>query len=186
MIHMPTHFRVPGERTTVAPPTPPSSPSNFETVLKEQTSPPAAALPPAPSSPSLHNVAALPNGGLMVDPTGNNALTGGTISYNPNYYATQQAATQLAGQLGGTVVDLQGQISNNQAEYFIHLPNGTTINAGNLLAVLNNSFFQENSRVMDGKIAEVLNNDAVGSPQPGAGLFSVTNGHVTYDALRQT
>jgi hypothetical protein len=117
----------------------------------------------------------------MANPTGNNALTGGTIPYNPNYYATANAATQLAQQLGGAVVDRSGQFSNNQAQYYIDLPNGTTINAGNLLAILNNPVFQENSRVMDGKIAELLNNNAVGTPGAGVGLYTVTNGRVTFD-----
>ncbi len=135
----------------------------------------------APAAPSLHTVAALPNGGRMLNPTGNNPLTGGTIAYNHNYYATADAAYQLAAQLGGTVVDLRGQISNNQAEYFIDLPNGTRINAGNLLGVLNNAVFQENSRVMDGKIAELLNNNAVGTTGPGVGLYTVVNGQVTFD-----
>jgi len=142
-----------------------------------------AAIVPAGQSavPSLHTVAALPNGGRMVDPTGNNALTGGTIAYNPNYYATAEAAYQLAAQLGGSVVDLSGHISNNQPEYFIDLPNGTRINAGNLLGVLNNAVFKENSRVMDGQIAELLNNNAVGTPGAGVGLYTVVNGQVTFD-----
>jgi hypothetical protein len=123
---------------------------------------------------------------MMLNPTGMNALTGGTIPYNPSYYATAQAASQLAAQLGGSVVDLGGQISNNQSEYYINLPNGTTINAGNLLGVLNNAVFQENSRVMDGEIAKLLNNNAVGSPNPGVGLYSVVNGHVTYDPAVNT
>ena len=117
----------------------------------------------------------------MLNPTGNNPLTGGTIAYNHDYYATAEAAYQLAGQLGGTVVDLGGHISNNQAEYFIDLPNGTRINAGNLLGVLNNAVFQENSRVMDGKIAELLNNNAVGTTGAGVGLYTVVNGQVTFD-----
>ena len=117
----------------------------------------------------------------MLNPTGNNPLTGGTIAYNHDYYATAEAAYQLASQLGGTVVDLRGQLSNNQAEYFIDLPNGTRINAGNLLGVLNNAVFQENSRVMDGKIGELLNNNAVGTTGPGVGLYTVVNGQVTFD-----
>jgi hypothetical protein len=133
---------------------------------------PFAAPSPTPSPPF---------NGRMVNPTGNNALTGGTIPYTHDYYATQEAAFQLAAQLGGTVVDLGGHISNNQPEYFINLPNGITINAGNLLGVLNNATFQENSRVMDGKIAEVLNNNAVGTTGAGVGLYTVVNGHVTFD-----
>ena len=78
----------------------------------------------------------------MSNPTGNNALSGGTIPYNPNYYATLEAATRLAQQVGGTVVDMQGQISNNQPEYYIDLPNGTSINAGNLVAICNNPTLQ--------------------------------------------
>jgi hypothetical protein len=157
-----------------------------ETLRQESLSPapaqpPVAAVQPAPASPSLHSAAALPNGGLMLNPTGNNALTGGTIAYNPNYYATAGAAAQLAQQLGGTVLDHSGQFSNNQAQYSISLPNGITINAGNLLAVLNNLVYQENSRVMDGKIAELLNNNAVGTPGAGIGLYTVTNGQAAFD-----
>ena len=142
----------------------------------------AVATPAAPAAaPSLHTVAELPNGGRMVNPTGNNALTGGTIAYNPDYYATAEAAYQLAAQLGGSVVDLAGHISNNQPEYFIKLPNGITINAGNLLGVLNNAVFKENSRVMDGQIAELLNNNAAGTPGAGVGLYTVVNGQVSFD-----
>jgi hypothetical protein len=177
MIHNLVQSRVAGR---VAPLPAPATPAaaepkvSFETVLKQQSPEPSAA-------PSLHTVAALPNGGLMTNPTGMNALTGGTIPYNPNYYATGPAAAQLAQQLGGTVVDLRGHISNNQSEYFIDLPNGTRINAGNLLAVLNNSVFQENSRVMDGEIAKFLNNNAIGSTDPGVGLYTVVDGRVSYD-----
>jgi hypothetical protein len=155
-------------------PAPAESVPPFKTLLQQSVQ-------PAPASSSLHSVAALPNGGLMLNPTGNNALTGGTIAYNPNYYATAGAASQLAQQLGGTVLDHSGQFSNNQAQYSISLPNGITINAGNLLAVLNNPVYQENSRVMDGKIAELLNNNAVGTPGAGIGLYTVTNGQVAFD-----
>jgi hypothetical protein len=185
MFHTLVSSRIAGR---IAPPLPSPAPTSapavsFQTILNQQTPAPTVA---APSTPSLHDVAALPNGGRMVNPTGMNALTGGTIPYNPDYYATEQAAAQLAKQLGGTVVDLRGQISNNQAEYFIDLPNGTTINAGNLLGVLNNAVFQENSRVMDGQIAQLLNNNAVGSTNVGTGLFTVRDGHVTYDPTANT
>lgn len=147
----------------------------FKTLFQQQTTEPEAA------GPSLKTIAALPNGGLMLNPTGNNALTGGTIPYNPNYYATADAAAQLAQQLGGAVVDQSSQFSNNQPQYYISLPNGTAINAGNLMAILNNPVYQENSRVMDGKVAELLNNNAVGTPGAGVGLYTVTNGRVAYD-----
>jgi hypothetical protein len=193
MIHNFVHARVAGRVAPLPAPKTPAAAAepkvSFHSELSRQTSDPQPAEPAAPAAsplaapsvPSLHSVAALPNGGLMLNPTGLNALSGGAIAYNPNYYATQDAAAQLAAQLGGSVVDLRGQISNNQAEYFIDLPNGTRINAGNLLAVLNNSFFQENSRVMDGEVAKLLNNNAVGSTNPGQGLYTVVNGQVTYD-----
>jgi hypothetical protein len=153
---------------------PSDAPVDFKKLMQQESAP--AAVP----APSLHDVAALPNKGLMVNPTGNTPL-GGVVSYNPNYYATSQAAQQLAQQLGGTVVDHAAHYANNQAMYAIRLPNGITINAGNLMAVLNNSVYQENSRVMDGKIAELLNNNAVGTPGAGVGLYTVTNGQVSFD-----
>jgi hypothetical protein len=175
-----------------APATHPETSIDFRKLMQQQaapsapstpSTPPAASslsVPPAASGPSLHDVAALPNRGLMVNPTGNTPL-GGVVSYNPNYYASPQAAVQLAQQLGGSVVDHAHHYNNNQSMYAIQLPNGTTINAGNLMAILNNSVYQENSRVMDGKIAELLNNNAVGTPGAGVGLYTVTNGQVTFD-----
>jgi hypothetical protein len=159
------------------PQAPLTSPALFSGVLQK------TALNPQPLPPKavggLFPLAQLPNGGLMANPTGNNPL-GGLVRYNPHYYATQQAALEAAKQVGGKVVDLPGHVSNNQSQYFIELPNGITINAGNLLAILNNPVYQENSRVMDGKIAELLNNDAVGTPGAGAGRYTVRDGHVSY------
>jgi hypothetical protein len=141
------------------------------------------ALNPQPLPPKavggLFQLAKLPGGGLMTNPTGNTPL-GGSVRYNPNYYATHQAAVQIAKLVGGTVVDHQGYVSNNQPQYFVELPNGTTINAGNLLAIVNNPVYCENSRVMDGKLAELLNNDAVGTPGAGTGRYTVLDGHVSY------
>jgi hypothetical protein len=192
-------IRVATMRAASVPPRPARAPAanpethlDFRRLMQQQaapstppvpSTPPAASslsVPPAASSPSLHDVAALPNRGLMVNPTGNTPL-GGVVSYNPNYYATADAAQQLAQQLGGSVVDHAAHYNNNQSMYAIRLPNGTTINAGNLMAILNNSVYQENSRVMDGKIAELLNNNAVGTPGAGVGLYTVTNGQVTFD-----
>src|SRR5690242_16091534 len=107
MVHNLYPARVISHRTSFHPPTAkaasePAPSGQFQTLLQQQG---AAA---DPVRPSLQNVAALPNGGLMLNPTGNNALTGGTIAYNPNYYATADAAAQLAQQLGGTVVDRRG------------------------------------------------------------------------------
>jgi hypothetical protein len=174
------------QETGASNPTPsPSTPAVAPPAVVAQ--PPAApATPAAPAAPSLQSIMALPNCGLMSNPTGNNALTGGTIAYNPNYYATSEAANQIAQQVGGTVVDMRGQISNNQSEYYINLPNGTRINAGNLVAILNNPVYQQNSRVMDGKIAELLNNNAMGSTNVGQGLYTVKNGQVTYDPTYTT
>ena len=107
----------------------PAAPVDFRALFQTQSaadSAPAStvAAPASVAQPSIFSVSALPNGGLMSNPTGNNALTGGAIPYNPNYYATPQAAVQLAQQLGGTVSDQGGQFSNNQSEYYINLPNG--------------------------------------------------------------
>jgi hypothetical protein len=192
-------IRVATMRAASVPPRPAKAPAaqpethvDFKKLMQQQsvqTAPPAQAtpsansalsLPPSASSPSLHDVAVLPNKGLMVNPTGNTPL-GGVVSYNPNYYASPQAAVQLALQLGGSIVDHAAHYNNNQSMYAIQLPNGTTVNAGNLMAILNNSVYQENSRVMDGKIAELLNNNAVGTPGAGVGLYTVTNGQVTFD-----
>jgi hypothetical protein len=192
-------IRVATMRAASVPPRPaktqsatPDAPIDFKKLMQQQSVQSTPSMPSTPSvqtatppqisapAPSLHDVAALPNKGLMVNPTGNTPL-GGVVSYNPNYYATPQAAQQLAQQLGGTVVDHSAHYNNNQAMLAIQLPNGITINAGNLMAVLNNSVYQENSRVMDGKIAELLNNNAVGTPGAGVGLYTVTNGQVTFD-----
>jgi hypothetical protein len=182
--------------------------ADFRNVLQEQFTPSSAGAAPPPAAPALGSsnlpltpvlgssspiapvlsasslpvvMAGLPNGGLMANPTGNNALTGGTIPYNPNYYATLDAARELAQQLGGTVVDMRGQISNNQAEYYIDLPNGISINAGNLVAVMNNPLYQGNPGIMDHMIAEVLNNNAIGTPGVGRGQYTVHNGQISYD-----
>jgi hypothetical protein len=121
----------------------------------------------------------------MSNPTGNNALSGGTIPYNPNYYATLDAATRLAQQVGGTVVDMKAQFSNNQSEYYIDLPNGTRINAGNLAAICNNLLYQGNAGIMDHMVAELLNNNAVGTLGVGSGQYTVKNGQITYDPYTQ-
>jgi hypothetical protein len=154
--------------------------------LKQAVPAPVAVGTPVPTAiptagASLHTVAALPNGGRMVDPTGNNTLYGGLVHYNPDYYATFDAAAELAAQLGGVVVDNKNSIQSNQPQYCINLPNGIQINAGNLLRVLNNPFFQQNSRMMDAEIATVLNNNAIGTPAAGVGLYTVVNGQVTFD-----
>ena len=151
------------------------SAADFEKILKQET------LPAAPSRPSLMSVTELPNRGLMVNPTGDNPLTGRPVSYNPNYYATAEAAAELAAQVGGAVIDMRAQFSINQAQYHIRLPNGVTINAGNLIAVLNNAVYRENSRVMDNEIAQLLNNNAIGTPGAGVGLYTVVDGRVEYD-----
>jgi hypothetical protein len=161
----------------------PAASTDFKATLKDQLTPPppgaASPLTPAATLPPA-SVASLPNGGLMVNPTGN-LLNGGSVGYNPNYYASLAAATQLAQQLGGTVVDRQGQFANNQAEYYIDLPNGTSINAGNLVAIYNNPCYQGNAGVMDHMVAELLNNSAAGTPGVGAGMYTVRNGQIGYD-----
>ena len=182
-------FRSLLRQTVGAPSPPPAAPS----VLAPKsitsgggigTSPPvttAAAAGPTLAPGITSAILSLPNGGLMTNPTGNNALTGGTIAYNPNYYATPQAAAMLAQQLGGTVVDLGGQFSNNQPEYYIRLPNGTTINAGNLVAICNNPVLNTNAGIMDHMIAELLNNNAPGTTGVGSGLYTVHNGQIRFD-----
>jgi hypothetical protein len=141
---------------------------------------PATAKAPEAAKPALTSVTSLSNGGLMADPTGYDYY-GGLIHYNPNYYATREAASMLAQQLGGSVVDSTGGISNNQVQYSIALPNGTTVNAGNLLAVMNNAVYRQSSGLMDEKIAELLNNNAPGTPGAGVGLYTVRNGQVSFD-----
>ena len=121
----------------------------------------------------------------MSNPTGSNALSGGTIPYNPNYYATLEAATQLAQQVGGTVIDMRGQIANDQSEYYINLPNGTTINAGNLVAICNNPIYKGNAGITDHMIAEMLNNNAIGTTGVGVGQYTVKNGQISYDPYTQ-
>ncbi len=174
--------------------------ANFGAVFKEQfsspaaiTAPPVMAPPtaaPAGSTPAVTPsfsaaVLALPNGGLMSHPTGNNALSGGTIPYNPNYYATFEAASLLAQQTGGSVVNMQGQFSNNQPEYYVDLPNGISVNAGNVVAICNNPVYQGNTGIIDHMIAEVLNNNAIGTTGVGAGQYTVKNGQITYDPNTQ-
>jgi hypothetical protein len=173
----------------------PPAPLDFRALFRTQSAadstpastaaPTPAAAPASVAQPPIFSVSALPNGGLMSNPTGINALTGGTIPYNPNYYATPQAAVQLAQQLGGTVADRGGQFSNNQSEYYINLPNGISINAGNLVAICNNPLYQGNPGMMDHMVAELLNNNAVGTTGVGQGMYSVKNGQVTYDPNTQ-
>ena len=115
--------------------------SDFHTLVRTALPPPPVLRPAAPSLPAAScarapaiglpaTMAALPNGGLMSNPTGNNALSGGTIPYNPNYYATLDAATRLAQQVGGSVVDRKAQFSNNQSEYYINLPTASRLTRG--------------------------------------------------------
>jgi hypothetical protein len=186
---------------------------DFGAVFQQQMAPAATAAPPATGTPAntgapaatgappnataprspvasapaslTEALAALPNGGLMSNPTGCNALNGGTIAYNPNYYATLAAATEVAQRIGGKVVDMRGQISNNQSEYYIDLPNGTSINAGNLVAICNNPIYKGNAGVMDHMLAEILNNNAIGTTGVGTGQYTVKNGQVTYDPHTQ-
>src|SRR5690242_9117529 len=85
-----------------------AGPVDFGAVFKNQLAPAVVtATPPkvvpaqpnaSPAQPTAASLpaklAALPNGGLMANPTGNNAMSGGTIPYNPNYYATLAAALE--------------------------------------------------------------------------------------------
>jgi hypothetical protein len=163
-----------------------SAPPIAASLAPAATNPVAPRTAPVPASAGLPAmIAALPNEGLMSHPTGNNALSGGTIPYNPDYYATLEAATGIAQQVGGTVVDMRGQISNNQSEYYIDLPNGTTINAGNLVAICNNPLYKGNSGIMDHMIAEMLNNNAIGTTGVGTGQYTVKNGQISYDPYAQ-
>lgn len=69
------------------------------------------------------------------DPTGT-APDGSTINYNPWYFATPQAAAQVAQMLGGTVVSSNefcgtgGPFTQNQPNLMVQMPNGNMINAG--------------------------------------------------------
>jgi hypothetical protein len=192
---LPAHARAMRHKSNQPSGANPAAPVDFRAIFQTQSaveSTPASTATPAPiataasvAQPSIFSVSALPNGGLMSNPTGNNALTGGAIPYNPNYYATPQAAVQLAQQLGGTVSDQGGQFSNNQSEYYINLPNGISINAGNLVAICNNPVYQGNAGVMDHMVAQLLNNNAVGTTGVGKGMYSVKNGQVTYDPNTQ-
>jgi len=170
-------------------PTP--SGTDFQKVFKDEVTPSgASAVPPAAAAPPaapglLSTVNALSNRGFMVNPTGNNPLSGGTIPYNPDYYATLEATNILAQHTGGSVVDMRAQFSNNQAEYYINLPNGISINAGNLLAICTNPSYRNNPGIMDHMIAEMLNNNAIGTPGVGTGQYTVKAGQITYDPFTQ-
>jgi hypothetical protein len=71
----------------------------------------------------------------LSDPTGTNP-DGSTFSYNPLYFATPQAAAQVAQMLGGTVVSSNEFTSagspfvQNQPNLMVQMPNGSTVNAG--------------------------------------------------------
>jgi hypothetical protein len=69
------------------------------------------------------------------NPTGTNP-DGSTINFNPWYFATPQAAAQVAQMLGGTVVESNemcgtgGPFTQAQPNLMVQMPNGNMINAG--------------------------------------------------------
>jgi hypothetical protein len=71
----------------------------------------------------------------MANPVGTNP-DGSQFSYNPWYFATPQAATQVAQMLGGTVVSSNeftapgSPFVQQQPNLMVQMPDGRTINAG--------------------------------------------------------
>jgi hypothetical protein len=71
----------------------------------------------------------------LANPTGKNP-DGSTFSYNPWYFATPQAATQVAQMLGGTVVASNeftapgSPFVQQQPNLMVKMPDGRMINAG--------------------------------------------------------
>jgi hypothetical protein len=131
-----------------------SGTGDFQTLFGNTTSEssPAAATPTtAASSPSLSHTqtaapvttdASVPTpestfGGSpwLANPVGTNP-DGSQFSYNPWYFATPQAATQVAQMLGGTVVS-QNEFTSpgspfvqQQPNLMVQMPDGRQINAG--------------------------------------------------------
>ena len=70
-----------------------------------------------------------------------------TYGFNPMYFATEEAAQILAGQLGGTVVARNaicntGYFFQAQPNYMVQLPNGLEVNAGIIADFYNHGYPQ--------------------------------------------
>jgi hypothetical protein len=107
-----------------------SQTSSSETTSATPAATPAAAPEAAPTPESVFGASP-----WLSNPTGTNP-DGSTFSYNPLYFATPQAAAQVAQMLGGTVVSSNEFTSvgspfvQQQPNLMVQMPNGSLVNAG--------------------------------------------------------
>ena len=115
---------------------------------------------PAPdSAPTLQSVFGSSSPWLS-DPTGTSP-DGTTFDYNPEYFATSQAAAQVAAMLGGKVVE-QNQFAPNGSPFgqsasneMVQMPDGGLVNAGLVAAFFTHGYPQS---VVDAMIANTIAN----------------------------
>lgn len=117
-----------------------SGEDDFQALFSSQTSSETTSTTPAAPAAATPEAAPTPEAVFgaspwVSDPTGTNP-DGSTFSYNSLYFATPQAATQVAQMLGGTVVSSNEFTSagspfvQNQPNLMVQMPNGSTVNAG--------------------------------------------------------
>jgi hypothetical protein len=95
------------------------------------------------------------NGYLMSNPTGTD-LSGNPVAFNPNYYATSDAAAQFARAFGGTVaLDPSSAYMTGPAQLAVRMPNGTLVNAGEIAQILGNDAAYANDRIKSKALADL-------------------------------
>jgi hypothetical protein len=113
--------------------------SDFQALFGGQTNPQATA-PTATAAPAAPAPAPTPESVFGESPWISNPLgtnpNGTTFSYNPWYFATPQAAAQVAQMLGGSVVASNeftapgSPFVQQQPNLMVQMPNGSLVNAG--------------------------------------------------------
>ena len=118
----------------------------------------AASTSPAPT-PTVESVFGS-SSPWLADPTGTSP-NGTTFHYNPEYFATPQAAAQVAAMLGGQVVQ-QNQFAPNGSPFgqqtpneMVQMPDGGLINAGLVAGFFTHGYPQS---VVDQMIANTIAN----------------------------
>jgi hypothetical protein len=116
-----------------------SGESDFQALFSGQNSQSAAAQSATTAAPAAATPAPTPESVFGASPWVSDPVgTGpdGSFSYNPWYFATPQAAAQVAQMLGGTVVASNeftapgSPFVQQQPNLMVQMPNGTQINAG--------------------------------------------------------
>jgi hypothetical protein len=122
----------------------------FNSQTSSQTSTTQAAAAPAASSTSAATPTVQSVFGASpweTDPTGTTP-EGTTFNYNPWYFATPAAATQVAQMLGGTVVSSNeftapgSPFIQQQPNLMVQMPNGNQINAGLVASLYTHGYSQ--------------------------------------------